>query len=344
MTRDEAVRFLVEAVAFRLAGVGDDGAPVLKTLHGVVVDGWLCFHSAPKGEKTSLLGRPVVACAEEDLARIPSYLFDAERACPATTLFRSVQVHGVLTELTEPKLKASALQGLMEKLQPEGGHVPITEHEALYGPQVRGLLVAGVSLERLAGKAKLAQNRSAADRTRLLEFLWRRGAPGDVRCLELLREANGGVTAGFLVAPEGFELHGYLPPSRVEEAVEFLAGLYWNDVFSKEELRRAHLGSSAWVGVTDAQRRLVGTARAISDGGKYAWLYDVAIAPAVRKRGLGKAMVKLLLDHPAVRECRRVLLATSDAQPLYAGFGFIPRDEAPRRSFKSTELVLLRGG
>ena len=344
MTRAEAVRFLAEAVAFRLAGVGEDGAPVLKTLHGVVVDGWLCFHSAPKGEKTSLLGAPVVACAEEDLARVPSYVFDAERACPATTLFRSVQVHGALTELTEPKLKARALQGLMEKLQPEGWHVPITEHEAMYGPQLRGLLVAGVALERLEGKAKLAQNRSAADRTRLIEFLWQRGAPGDVRCLELLREANGGVPAPFLAAPEGFELHGWLPPSRVEEAVELVAGLYWNDLFSKEELRRAHLSSSAWVGVTDARQRLVGTARAISDGGKYAWIYDVAIAPAVRGRGLGKAMVKLLLDHPAVRHCRRVLLATADAQTLYAGFGFIAREEAPKRPFKSTEMVLLRGG
>ena len=342
MTREEAVRFLAEATVFRLAGALDDGTPILKSLHGVVVDGWLCFHSAPKGEKTSLLGRPVVGCAEEDVARLPSYAFDAERACPATTLFRSVQVHGVLQELSEPALKARALQGLMEKLQPEGWHVPITETDPLYRPQVRGLLIAGVSLERLEGKAKLAQNRSAEDRRHLLEFLWQRGASTDARSIELIREANPGLSAPFLSAPEGFLLHAWLPPSRADEAAGLLVDAYWNGAYSREELRLAHLGSSAWVGITDAGGTLVATARALADGSKFAWIYDVAVAPEVQRRALGQAMMRLLLDHPVVRRCRRVMLGTRDAQTLYARFGFIPTSEAPKRPFQTTDMVLLR--
>lgn len=344
MTAGQARQFLTEAAVFRLAGIGNDGQPVLKTLHGVVVGDWLCFHSSPKGEKTSLLGQPVVACAEEGLARIPSYFLDPERACPATTLFRSVQVHGLLTELTDPEVKAAALQALMQKLQPEGWHVDITAKNPLYAAQVRGLLVAGVPLTQVDGKAKLAQNRSAAERGQLLQALWQRGSPGDTRCIELLRDANADIApVPFLDAPQGFRVHVWLPAARADEAVELLHLLYWNsDVFTKEELRRAHLGSTAWVGVTDEAGALVATGRALADGGKIGWLYDIAVAPGLQRRGLGQRVVKVLLEHPAVRACRRVLLATKDAQQLYARFGFIARSEAPKRPFVSTEMVLLR--
>lgn len=344
MSRAEATAFLQQAPVFTLCGVLEDGQPVLRTLHGVVVDDLLCFHASPKGEKTSLLDRPVVACAEEDVVRIPSWFLDPERACPATTLFRSVQVHGELREVTEPARKARALQALMEKLQPDGGYLPITAGDPRYAPEVRGLLVAGVSLERMDGKAKLAQNRSARERTRLVEQLWRRGAPGDARAIELLRAANPSLELPpSLAAPPGFALHPWLPAARAEEAVELLAGEYWNDAFTGDELRRAHLGASAWVGATGAQGRLVATARAVADGAKYAWVYDVAVAAPVRRRGLGQAVTRLLLDHPAVRGCRRVLLGTRDAQSLYARFGFIPRAAVPPRAYATTEMVLLRG-
>ena len=343
MSRPEALRFLAEAPVFRLAGVLADGAPVLRSLHGVVVEGWLCFHAAPKGEKTSLLGRPVVACVEEEVARIPSYFLDPERACPATTLFRSVQVHGILEPLEAPALKARALQGLMEKLQPEGGHRPITEQEPLYAAQLKGLLVAGLSLERLDGKAKLAQNRSPAERERLLTQLWARGGPGDDRAIEALRDGNPGLGAPFLAAPAGLRLHAWLPPALAGQAADLLRDAYWNDGVSREALVRAHLGASAWVGLTDASGQLVGSARALADGAKFGWVYDVVVAGPLRRRGLGQALLRLLLDHPAVRRCRRVLLATRDAQGLYARLGFIPRAEAPPRPFPSTEMVLLRG-
>ena len=53
------------------------------------------------------------------------YFSDGERACPATTLYRSAQAHGTLEEVTSRADKARVLQALMEKYQPEGKHVPI---------------------------------------------------------------------------------------------------------------------------------------------------------------------------------------------------------------------------
>lgn len=343
---DEAGRSLfAEAKVMQLAGVDPDGQPVLKTLNGVVDEGWVCFHGSPAGEKTSLLGRPVVLSVEETIAQVPSYFMDPERACPATTLYRGAQLHGVLEPIEVPERKARVLQRLMEKLQPEGGHVPLTAEHPLYRAPVKGLMLACVPLERLTTKVKLAQNRKPEERVRLLEQLWRRGGAGDARAIELIREANPGTpTPEFLAPPEpGVTLHAWLPASRAVESAALLQGEYWNDVFTREELERAHCGSSAWVGLVDeVSGALVGSARAVADGGKYAWIYDVCIRADRRRRGYGQVLMRLLLDHPAVRGCRVVRLGTKDAQSLYARFGFVDLKSLPPRPYGTTDMVLRR--
>ena len=109
-------------------------------------------------------------------------------------------------------------------------------------------------------------------------------------------------------------------------------------------LARAHLGSQAWVGVRDAAGALVGSARAISDHAKRAWIYDVIVEAQWRGRGVGHALVAAMLAHPAVRDVRFVHLGTRDAQRLYAKFGFVDRAALPPRGYQTTEMVLVRTG
>lgn len=336
-------RLFDELEVIQVAGINAEGQPVLKSLNGVVDEGWICFHGSPAGEKTSLVGRPVVVSVEETVTRLPSYFMDPEKACPATTLYRGAQAHGVLQAIEEPVRKARVLQRLMEKLQPEGGYVPLEHDSPLYRAQVKGLLIAGLPLEGLTTKAKLAQNRTADQRSMLLGKLWRRGAPGDARAIELIREANSHTPVPeFLASPEGTTLHAWLAPEDAPAAASLLQGEYWNEVFTRDELVRAHLGSTAWVGVKDSAGALIGTARAIADGGKYAWIYDVCVRTDWRRRSLGKALMRLLLDHPVVRPCRVVRLGTRDAQGLYAGFGFVPLTALPPRPHATTEMLLRR--
>ena len=343
-TEELGRRLFAQLEVMQVAGIGTEGQPVLKSVNGVVDEGWVCFHGSPAGEKTSLVGRPVVVSVEETVARLPSYFMDPQKACPATTLYRSAQAHGVLQAIDEPIRKARVLQRLMEKLQPEGGYVPLDATSDLYRAQVNGLLIAGLPLDALTTKAKLAQNRTPAQRGTLLEKLWARGASGDVRALELIREANLDTPVPpFLAAPVGATLRAWLPPSAAPEASALLEGEYWNDVFSRDELERAHLGATAWVGARDDVGALVGTARALADGGKYAWIYDVCVRADWRGRGLGKALMRLLLDHPAVRRCRVVRLGTRDAQSLYASFGFVPLSALPPRPYATTDMLLRRG-
>lgn len=343
MTPAEARAFLAEQAAFHLASTTPDGAPLLRTLHGVIVDDYLAFHSAPKGEKTSILGRAAVAQAEETIATVPSTFFDPVKACPATTYYRSACVHGIVLELTEPALKARALQALMEKLQPGGGYRPITADDPMYRPQVNGLLVAGLRLEHVDGKAKLAQNRKPPELAELLTSLWQRGDAGDPRAIELLRAANPDTpTPPFLVAPDGVTLHPWLPADAADAVAVLLDGSYWNVGLSPAQLAAAQRGSTAWIGARDRDGAIVGSARAISDGVKRGWIYDVIVAPSWRGRGVGQALVRLMLDHPALRTTANVLLGTRDAQSLYAKFGFVDVATRPPRGFDTTEMVLAR--
>lgn len=342
MDRAEAEALLARAPVVHIASTTAEGEPLVRTVHGVVVRGAVAFHGAPAGEKTEAVGRPAVVSCEEIVAAIPSYFTDPERACPATTLYRSAQAHGTIERVDDPDHKAEVLEALMRKYQPEGGYAPITAQDPRYRKPVAGILVLSVSLERLDGKAKLAQNRTPEERVRLCEQLWARGLPGDPAAIELVRAANPDTpTPEFLRAPAGCVLACALGPRDVDAAIDLVAGAAWNQGVPRDVLARAHLGASAWVGARDAAGRLVATARAISDGSQCAWLYDVVVAPSLRGRGVGEAVVRLLLAHPAVRGARNVRLGTHDAHTFYARFGFVDRAALPQ-PFASTEMVLAR--
>ena len=344
MDAAEALALLGRAPAVHLATTTPDGLPLARTVHGVVVRDALAFHGAPAGEKVASVGRPAVVWAEEVVASIPSYFVDPERACPATTYYRSVQVHGPIEEVADPRAKAEVLAALMARFQPEGGHVPIDPDHPLYRKAVASILVLRVPFERLDGKAKLGQNRGPAERAQILKRLWARGAPGDARAVDLVRAANPDTPVpAFLACPDGATLACALGPDDAAAAADLLEGTYWNTGFTRAEIVGAHGGSPAWVGARDGGGRLVASARAIGDGSKRAWVYDVVVAPAWRRRGLGGALMRLLLDHPCVRGARQVWLQTRDQQRLYARFGFVERpDLSPRGSAERTTMVLER--
>lgn len=349
MDRSEAIALLAASPLLHMATTDADGAPVFRTVNGVVVDDVVAFHGAPAGEKMEALGRPAVLSVEEPVALVPSYWLDPERACPATTLYRSVQVHGTLDRIDDPTMKARVLQALMEKLQPEGGHAPIAHDDPRYRKVIDGLLLVGVSLARVDGKSKLAQNRSRDEVTRLLDAMWARGGGGDPRAIELVRRANPDApTPAFLDAPAGVTLCCAPDARDVPALLELLRGVYWNVGVTDDAIAATHRAASAWVGARDAEGQLVSTARALSDRAKRAFVFDVAVRPDLHGRGVGRAVMRLLLDHPAVRGCPVVWLRTRDAQRFYEPMGFRV-GALPRAAAGASEMVLdrasfVRGG
>lgn len=82
------------------------------------------------------------------------------------------------------------------------------------------------------------------------------------------------------------------------------------------------VAGARWVVHAYAGDRLCGFARAISDGVTNAYISSVMVAPDVRRRGIGRAMIeRLVADRPHVRF---VLHTRRDAMAFYAALGFGP--------------------
>lgn len=114
-------------------------------------------------------------------------------------------------------------------------------------------------------------------------------------------------------------------PSRIQPDVVWgwlSTEAYWGRQRSRADVETQISG--AWR-VAGAYRRdtgeQVGFARAVSDGVNFAHLADVFVIDAHRGHGLGKRLVKLMVDDGPGSGFRWTLF-TSDAHGLYRLFGF----------------------
>ena len=103
----------------------------------------------------------------------------------------------------------------------------------------------------------------------------------------------------------------------------YLTRSYWSPGIPRAVVEKAIAGSLCF-GLFSQQGEQVGFARAITDGGTFAYLADVYVLEEHRGKGLGKWIVETILAHPSLQGLRRILLATRDAHELYARFGFKP--------------------
>jgi GNAT superfamily N-acetyltransferase len=132
--------------------------------------------------------------------------------------------------------------------------------------------------------------------------------------------------------PDAHELDAYElddDPARIQtDAVwDWLSTeAYWARWRSRADVEAQIAG--AWR-VVGAYRRdtgeQVGFARAISDGIAFAYLADVYVLAEHRGHGLGKRLVRLMIDEGPGADMRWTLF-TSDAHGLYRQFGFTEPD------------------
>jgi GNAT superfamily N-acetyltransferase len=113
-------------------------------------------------------------------------------------------------------------------------------------------------------------------------------------------------------------------PSRidVEFVCGFLATSYWAQGRSREVVERS-VRHSLCYGVYHASRQ-VAFGRAITDLAVFAYFADIFVVHEYRRRGIGKALIAAMLEHPDLRSLPVVMLRTRDAHGLYAQFGFEP--------------------
>ena len=114
-------------------------------------------------------------------------------------------------------------------------------------------------------------------------------------------------------------------PARLDRKLiyEFLAERsYWARGIPADVVERS-IEHSLNFGAYDRARQL-GYARVITDRATIAMLRDVFVVEDMRGRGIGKALMRAVLDHPDLQDLRRTLLVTRDAHGFYEALGFRP--------------------
>lgn len=123
--------------------------------------------------------------------------------------------------------------------------------------------------------------------------------------------------------PEGYEIS--TDPGRVDRARVhhwLSTDAYWALGRRREKQDRAIEGSLNFGVYETVSGEQVAYARVITDRATFGWLCDVYVAPSVRGKGVGGALVGAVRDEMRRYGVRRVLLATHDAHGVYAKLGF----------------------
>ena len=106
---------------------------------------------------------------------------------------------------------------------------------------------------------------------------------------------------------------------------------FWAKERRIEDLAFAISNSEPVVSVWDGEK-MIGFARATSDGIYRATIWDVVIHPDYRGVGLGQKLLETVLTHPRMNRVERVYLMTTYQQHFYQQIGF--------QSNSSTTMVL----
>jgi GNAT superfamily N-acetyltransferase len=102
---------------------------------------------------------------------------------------------------------------------------------------------------------------------------------------------------------------------------------YWAKGIPLEVVRRS-IEHALCFGVYHADAQ-VGFARVVTDFSTIAYIGDLFILEQHRGKGLGKRLVKTIMEHPGLQGLRLWLLGTQDAHGLYEKFGFRKLGETP---------------
>lgn len=110
-----------------------------------------------------------------------------------------------------------------------------------------------------------------------------------------------------------------------DEIVElYKAGGWWKDCYNPSGLKNLIKGSFAFaVAVDKTSGKAIGMGRVISDGVSDAYIQDLVVLPKYRDKGIGRQLVKVLLDHCLSKGILWIgLIAEPDQDDFYSNIGF----------------------
>ena len=164
-SENKIIKFLNEESTGRISSIDKEGFPQIIPMNFVFLDNSVYMHSHIRGEKIENIKRNSKVGFEVDrnLEFLPSYFSDPDDASLADTLYISVVIKGEAVLVEDRKEKVLALNGLMEKYQPEGQYTPMREDMDV----LDATAVIKVTSKKMNGKYKIGQNMSKEEKIEL---------------------------------------------------------------------------------------------------------------------------------------------------------------------------------
>ena len=107
---------------------------------------------------------------------------DPHNASLADTLYISIVIKGIASFVSDREEKTTALNGLMEKYQPEGQYDPIQSDMRV----LDAVSVIKVTPESLHGKYKIGQHMRPDDRMTLAQKILKKDSPSALETLKIM--------------------------------------------------------------------------------------------------------------------------------------------------------------
>ena len=173
-SKKKVIEFLSSQQTGRISSIDENGFPQIIPMNFVFINDAVYMHSHIRGEKLDNIRRNQKVGFEVDksLEFLPSYFSDPTDASLADTLYISVVMKGNASIVLDKEEKTIALNGLMEKYQPEGGYEPIKPDMDV----LKGVEVIKIVPESLRGKYKIGQNMDMKSRIDLAKQILERNS------------------------------------------------------------------------------------------------------------------------------------------------------------------------
>ena len=183
-SKEKIIEFLSSEQTGRVASIDENGFPQIIPMNFVFINDVIYMHSHVRGEKLDNIRRNQKVGFEVDknLEFLPSYFTDPTYAEFADTLYISVVIKGNASIISNKEEKTIALNGLMEKYQPEGGYEPIKPDMDV----LKGVEVIKIVPESLTGKYKIGQDMDMKSRIDLAKQILERNSSTAKETLDIM--------------------------------------------------------------------------------------------------------------------------------------------------------------
>ena len=186
-------QFLNEEHVGRMSSIDVNGFPQIIPMNFVFRNDAIYMHSHVKGEKLDNISKnnKVGFEADRELEFLPSYFEDPHNAALADTLYISIVIKGIASFVSDREEKTLALNGLMEKYQPEGFYDPLKSDMRV----LDAVSVIKIIPQKLHGKYKIGQHMNSNDRMVLAKKIFEKNSLTAKTTLKIMgfEEIDGGL-------------------------------------------------------------------------------------------------------------------------------------------------------